>query len=82
MKIRRREVGPPRAFAILTPIVAVLTASSAKVSRIQSRTRLISLFKVDTVCMDQSDMVEKTEQVRMMGDIYELAPTVLIWLGP
>jgi hypothetical protein len=64
------------------PICVFLPASSTKVSRIQSRTRPISLVQVDTVCIDQSDMVEKTEQVRMMGDIYELAPTVLIWLGP
>jgi hypothetical protein len=36
----------------------------------------------DAICINQSDVEEKTEQVRMMGDIYEAAQIVVIWLGP
>ncbi len=36
----------------------------------------------DAICINQSDDVEKTEQVRMMVDIYASAYKVIIWLGP
>lgn len=35
----------------------------------------------DAVCINQSDVTEKTEQVRMMRDVYVQADTVIIWLG-
>jgi len=37
---------------------------------------------VDAVCIDQSDVVERAEQVKLMNRIYRSASTVLIWLGP
>lgn len=37
---------------------------------------------IDSVCINQSDDVEKAEQVRNMGTIYSLAQEVIIWLGP
>jgi hypothetical protein len=36
----------------------------------------------DAVCIDQADDPEKGHQVRLMGQIYENAKQVLIWLGP
>ena len=36
----------------------------------------------DALCINQQDDVEKTSQVRMMGNIYEAARIVVIWLGP
>jgi len=35
----------------------------------------------DAICINQNNMMEKTEQVRMMGDIYSRANIVIIWLG-
>jgi Heterokaryon incompatibility protein (HET) len=35
----------------------------------------------DAICINQNDMAEKTEQVRMMGGIYKQASLVFIWLG-
>lgn len=35
----------------------------------------------DAICINQADTIEKTEQVRMMGDIYKRAEMVLVWLG-
>ncbi|KFA72154.1 hypothetical protein S40288_07067 [Stachybotrys chartarum IBT 40288] len=37
---------------------------------------------VDAVCINQEDLQERSQQVAMMGDIYELASRVIVWLGP
>jgi hypothetical protein len=36
---------------------------------------------VDAVCIDQSNITERTSQVRMMQTIYSNAARVLVWLG-
>ncbi|KAK3936849.1 heterokaryon incompatibility protein-domain-containing protein [Diplogelasinospora grovesii] len=36
----------------------------------------------DAICINQGDRREKTEQVRMMRDIYSAADRTIIWLGP
>ncbi|KAI1035565.1 hypothetical protein LB504_005987 [Fusarium proliferatum] len=36
---------------------------------------------VDAVCINQADAAERTEQVKLMGDIYSSADLVLGWLG-
>lgn len=36
---------------------------------------------VDALCINQNDNKEKTQQVRIMGEIYKRARRVLIWLG-
>lgn len=36
---------------------------------------------IDALCINQSDPVEKAYQVRLMGKVYSLADTVIIWLG-
>lgn len=37
---------------------------------------------VDQICINQSDEMEKSYQVRQMGAVYGQAQEVLIWLGP
>lgn len=37
---------------------------------------------IDAICINQADMEEKAEQVKLMGRIFEMSATVLIWLGP
>ncbi|KAI0434490.1 heterokaryon incompatibility protein-domain-containing protein [Xylaria sp. FL1042] len=37
---------------------------------------------IDAICINQGDEEEKKTQVQMMGDIYDCAERVLIWLGP
>lgn len=44
-----------------------------------SGTRLV--LWVDAICINQSDTLEKNEQVAMMGDIYMNAAAVRVWLG-
>jgi hypothetical protein len=36
---------------------------------------------VDAVCINQEDLAERTQQVPLMGDIYQRAIKVIIWLG-
>ena len=38
-------------------------------------------FWIDAVCINQSDDVEKSSQVRMMSEIYERAQSTILWLG-
>ena len=35
----------------------------------------------DAVCINQQDLLERSQQVQMMGDIYSSARNVVIWLG-
>src|SRR3569833_1481787 len=37
---------------------------------------------IDAICIDQSNDVEKGPQVAIMGDLYQLAERVVVWLGP
>jgi hypothetical protein len=36
----------------------------------------------DAICINQQDTDEKAKQVQLMGQIYETAKTVIVWLGP
>lgn len=51
-----------------------------------SRRKKISYIWVDQICInqssDKSSPAEKTQQIRIMKDIYSKASRVLIWLGP
>jgi len=40
------------------------------------------LFWVDAICINQSDLEERSTQVLMMGDIYASTAAVFAWLGP
>ena len=35
----------------------------------------------DAICINQRDLLERSQQVRMMGEIYSTATNVIIWLG-
>jgi hypothetical protein len=37
---------------------------------------------IDAICVDQSNLTERSSQVQRMTDIYKLADMVLVWLGP
>ncbi|OAL54863.1 hypothetical protein IQ07DRAFT_676820 [Pyrenochaeta sp. DS3sAY3a] len=40
-----------------------------------------TLFWTDSLCLNQSDIEEKAQQVPRMGDIYASAAVVVVWLG-
>ncbi|KAK3663991.1 hypothetical protein LTR22_005211 [Elasticomyces elasticus] len=37
---------------------------------------------IDALCINQDDVDERSQQVKIMGDIFRAANTVLAWLGP
>jgi len=39
------------------------------------------VFWIDAICINQNDIPERNAQVQIMGDIYEQADKVVIWLG-
>jgi Heterokaryon incompatibility protein (HET) len=53
---------------------------TAALRRLRQSHRVISLW-VDSICINQGDIAERSEQVRMMDNIYRKASKVLIWLG-
>jgi hypothetical protein len=54
-------------------------SSALRHLRYQDRSR--SLW-IDAICINQSDISERTAQVRRMAEIYEQASRVVVWLGP
>lgn len=40
------------------------------------------LLWIDALCINQMDPVERSQQVRIMGDIFKSASMVVSWLGP
>jgi hypothetical protein len=41
----------------------------------------IQCLWVDAVCINQADGIEKTAQLKLMGEVYRNAADVLVWLG-
>lgn len=39
------------------------------------------LLWIDAICINQDDLIERGEQVRLMANIYTLADRVVVWLG-
>jgi hypothetical protein len=42
----------------------------------------LPLFWIDQICINQDDVIERSEQVRRMGELFSKASMVLSWLGP
>jgi hypothetical protein len=47
--------------------------------RLEDRSRTLW---IDAICVNQSGMAERTDQVKRMADIYSKATRVVVWLGP
>ncbi|KAJ9602496.1 hypothetical protein H2200_013039 [Cladophialophora chaetospira] len=46
------------------------------------RTDVTTQVFIDQMCIDQSNVVERGQQVAIMGDVYKGCDTCLAWLGP
>ena len=42
----------------------------------------VPTLRVDVICIDQFNNMEKNQQVQMMGEVYEKSQTNFVWLGP
>jgi hypothetical protein len=48
--------------------------------RLRRRDRVVALW-VDALCINQEDMMEKTDQLAQMANVYSKAENVCVWLG-
>lgn len=60
--------------------VPVTESLHSALRRLRHQDRYRSLW-IDALCIDQSDVDERSQQVRLMGDIFAKAERVVIWLG-
>ena len=62
--------------------VQVTTNLDAALRRVRDTTpdQTIHLW-VDAVCIDQNNLVDRSQQVQLMADIYRGAEKVIVWLG-
>jgi hypothetical protein len=58
-----------------------ITRSAAEVIRLLIDTKYAGHFWIDALCINQSDLEEKSKQVHLMGDVYSSAQLVVAWLG-
>jgi len=58
-----------------------ITPNCASALRYLRRTRQPRALWVDAVCIDQNNILERNDQVWLMGGIYKKAQRVYIWLG-
>ncbi|KAL9612226.1 MAG: hypothetical protein Q9167_003175 [Letrouitia subvulpina] len=45
------------------------------------KTNRVRMLWVDSICIDQTSIPERNQQVSMMGEIYRNADRVIVWLG-
>jgi hypothetical protein len=48
--------------------------------RIRQSTATVTLW-VDAICIDQSNLAERNEQVKLMAEVYSTTERVIVWLG-
>jgi hypothetical protein len=70
-----RDIMEVNGFAVDVP-----ASSVAALQRLRLKTVLRTLW-IDALCINQSDVHERSEQVRMMGEIYRSSQGNLIYLG-
>lgn len=71
----------PRDYVICNGVRKSVTptlGSALRRLRLTDRTRVVW---IDAICVNQDDVAERTQQVRLMKDIYTLTSRVIIWLG-
>jgi hypothetical protein len=59
----------------------VTTNLKSALLQLRHRTQLRSLW-IDAISINQSDLIERSKQVLLMGNIYQKAQSVEVWLGP
>ncbi|RYP13678.1 hypothetical protein DL767_010630 [Monosporascus sp. MG133] len=67
---------------MLDNAVVQVTANLANaLEHLERRDGEVFLGWIDALCINQADLVEKSQQVPMMHAIYERAASVVVWLG-
>lgn len=84
--LSRYEVGCTKKHRIFLPkdyqdSCPVLSPEHEIVDFFRKVPELPSLFWIDAICIDQSNIAERNHQVSRMREIYSKASLVLVWLG-
>lgn len=58
--------------------VSQVLSTALRHLRYEGKTRTVW---IDAICINQSDIAERSKQVTIMGDIYQRATRVIVWLG-
>ena len=79
------EVGQHDTICLNGTVSVSITLNLARALRrmisLQKRTSCVRLLWIDQICINQKNDLEKAEQIAMMGDIYNAANVVMIYLG-
>jgi hypothetical protein len=57
------------------------TVAGSSIGKVTGPATMPMRFWIDAICINQSDINERNEQVPRMGDIYSMASRVWIWMG-
>jgi hypothetical protein len=53
----------------------------ANATNMSGMPKIPSYYWIDALCMDQSNIPERNDQVERMGDVFKKADGVIVWLG-
>lgn len=59
----------------------LITSAVVSIQRYMIESKETEYVWIDTLCIDQSNTVEREQQVRLMGEIFAAAKNVIAWLG-
>lgn len=76
--IVRRSLRRPRAASMHSKPTRISSPGKDRASGALESNRRIW---IDALCINQRDLVERSNQVSFMGDIYSAAQNVIVWLG-
>ncbi|KAE8381526.1 heterokaryon incompatibility protein-domain-containing protein [Aspergillus bertholletiae] len=71
----------PRSIVLNGKAIEVTVNLEAAIRHLRPREGLPRIIWIDALCINQSDVAERTEQVARMDNIYRQAGRVIIWLG-
>ena len=72
----------PAAHDLTSPKRLSVTANLAEALNYLPWRDRIAILWIDAICINQEDTDERSEQVKLMAEIYSSAGQVLAWLGP
>ena len=72
----------PAAHELTSPKCLSVTANLAEALTYLPWRDKIAILWIDAICINQEDTNERSEQVKLMAEIYSSAGQVLAWLGP
>jgi hypothetical protein len=70
-----------RVSIIIDGEILSVPASAERAIR-RMRTDIDRVLWIDAVCINQEDLIERKQQVSLMGDVYQKTKRNTVWLGP